>query len=93
MANKLKESEIVEKDLYEIGSKFAKSLEPGLDKLKQYILEFDKLSKAYKVSPNQKEFIANRKKEMQLNEQTTIALKEQKSAELNLIKTKVFLNL
>lgn len=87
MANKLQESEIVEKDLYQIGSKFAKSLEVGLDKLKEFTLQFDKLSKAYKVSPNQTDFIAKRKQEVQLTEQTSIALKEQKRAELNLIKT------
>ena len=66
MSKKLQESLIVEQDLYQIGPKLAKSLEPGLEKLKQYILEFDKLSKAYKVSPNQTEFIKTLKQEQEL---------------------------
>tara|TARA_R110002124_G_scaffold39798_1_gene125422 strand:- start:5211 stop:8819 length:3609 start_codon:yes stop_codon:yes gene_type:complete len=86
MAKKLQESEIVEQDLYQIGSKFAKSLEPGLEKLKQYILEFDKLSKAYKVSPNQTEFIKTLKQEQELLKKAEGTKKAAVQVERELIK-------
>ena len=86
MAKKLQESEIVEQDLYKIGSKFAKSLEPGLEKLKQYILQFDNLAKAYKTSPNQNEFLKNLKLEQELIEKTEKAKKSAIQTERELIK-------
>ena len=86
MAKKLQESLIVEEDLYQIGPKLAKSLEPGLEKLKQYILEFDKLSKSYKVSPNQTEFIKTLKQEQELLKKAEGTKKAAVQVERELIK-------
>ena len=86
MAKKLQESLIVDEDLYQIGPKLAKSLEPGLEKLKQYILEFDKLSKAYKVSPNQTEFIKTLKQEQELLKKAEGTKKAAVQVERELIK-------
>lgn len=96
---KILEQDIIEDAAYQIGTKFGKSLEPANKAIKEFEKNFmdsmaaikkvaideSKLSVQYKEVGGRKEFLATKKQEIQLSEQTIVAYKEQDRAEKNLI--------
>jgi len=87
----------VDNEVFHIGEKYAKGLEPGIKANKEFLesmkalkklaLEYGKIQKEFKGVKGQKQFLAIKKKEIQLSEQTTAALKIQQTTERNLIAT------
>ncbi len=95
--SKITRERVADNDIFTIGTDYAKSLQPAIQANKAWLdtfpaikkaaLEYVEIEKQFKKAGNKSQFIKSKEKEKQLSEQTSVALKEQQSAELNLIKT------
>lgn len=95
---KILEADIIEKQVYDIGNVYAKSLNPAINANKEWLKSFEELKKAslvyrevannFKQVGSRKEFLVAKQKEVQLTEQTIVAYKEQERIEKALIAAK-----
>jgi len=93
--NKITRKDFIADDALNVGQDIAKGIQPAIDAMEKWLevikkssIEYKKIGDQFKKAGSSKEFITTKKEEVQLSEQTTIALKEQQKAELNLIRTK-----
>lgn len=93
--NKILEEDIIEKEVYQIGDKFGKSLNSAnkaildfekqwlksIDSIKKSAVSYNKISKEFSNVKTNASFIATKQKEVALTEQTITAYKEQNRTE------------
>ncbi|MFC5046895.1 phage tail tape measure protein [Aquimarina hainanensis] len=95
---KIQEPDIVEKKVYDIGKKFARSLDPAIKaneqwrdsfkKVKEAALEYAKIENEFRSAKGRNEVLEVKKKEIELRNKATAAVKQEKEAYLNLQKAK-----
>ncbi|MGB0896882.1 MAG: phage tail tape measure protein [Flavobacteriaceae bacterium] len=89
---KIREDEIIDKDVYSIGEKYAKGLDPAIEANKLWLKSFDEIKasaksyndveKQFKVAKGRKEFLQLKEKEVILYKKTLDAQKAEQSAAL-----------
>lgn len=94
---KITRREVVEDKVLTVGRDYAKGLQPAIDAnkkwedsfapIKKAALEYAQLEKQFKISPDRTKFLEIKGKEVELRKQTSIALKNEKTAFLELQKT------